>query len=104
MPIRAEKDVLLTSPTFFFFSFLVFSACGVKEDGTRVDFPPESEKVDESPDDESPDDGSATLSSPSSTVTAISSPRANEKTGVDVDVSAASVEADEHNAVHEIMA
>ena len=83
---------------FFFFSFLVFSACGVKEDGTRVDFPPESEKVDESP-----DDGSPTLSSPSSTVTAISSPRANEKTGVDVDVSAASVEADEHNAVHEIM-
>jgi len=81
--------------TNFFFSCLVFSACGVKEDGTRVDFPPDPEKLDESS-----DDGSATLLSSSPSPDGVSSPCANEKTRVDVDVSAAS---DEHDAVHEIM-
>ncbi|KIM47652.1 hypothetical protein M413DRAFT_439323 [Hebeloma cylindrosporum] len=76
----------------------IVAACGIKEDGTRIDFPPESERSDGSS-----DNGSATLS-PSSSSPAISEsspPHANEKTRVDI--STTSVETDEQNAVHEIM-
>ena len=88
MPIRDKKRFLDVTSL-----FVIFSACGVKEDGTRVDFPPKWAKSEESP-----NNGGATLSPPSLPNPSL---RSEEKTRIDVVIS--SVEGNERNAVHEIM-